>query len=105
MSIMSCRISNPSSGPVHDVLLALCPLPLPQSTTLPSRPRCAVDRVSPTSPAEYNTLSESASGSEPAGDDEPHMIVEEEPGDEEDPVAAAAGIGRLNLSGDGHKDG
>ena len=56
-------------------------------------------------PSEYNTLSESASGSEPAGDDEPHMIVEEEPGDEEDPVAAAAGIGRLNLSGDGHKDG
>ncbi|XP_037075611.1 5'-AMP-activated protein kinase subunit gamma-1-like isoform X5 [Pollicipes pollicipes] len=33
------------------------------------------------------------------GEDESHTIVEEEPGDEEEPVAAAAGVARLTLSG------
>ena len=33
------------------------------------------------------------------------MIVEEEPGDEEDPVTAAAEIGRLSLSDAGIQDG
>ncbi|XP_043213613.1 5'-AMP-activated protein kinase subunit gamma-2-like isoform X4 [Amphibalanus amphitrite] len=57
-------------------------------------------------PHEYNTMAESPSESE-VDDDERHMIVEEEPGVEEEPVAAAAGIERLTLT-DGagaHKDG
>ncbi|KAF0308169.1 5'-AMP-activated protein kinase subunit gamma-2 [Amphibalanus amphitrite] len=57
-------------------------------------------------PHEYNTMSESPSESE-VDDDERHMIVEEEPGVEEEFVAAAAGIERLTLA-DGagaHKDG
>ena len=56
-------------------------------------------------PAEYNTLSDSSSGSEAAPEDGRHMIVEEEPGDEEDPVTAAAEIGRLSLSDTGLQDG